>query len=292
MKKILLLLPFLLITICSIAQSGDTLDVIYMKDGRILRGKIVEFDQGDGDITFRDLVGRTFFLTNKEYDYFKRDVVFEDRKKKRAEKLDTLYVRKGSEFGFYLAPSISAHGFSTDLTYDDYFIETDNTSYGHFYNIPLSMNVGFGKYFNNNFYVGLDAKIGVVTSMKPYTFFGVEGRYYYDKNKRNIASYINTKIGYQTAGKIEESFHVADTTFHSETSYSYPGYEKAEFKLSGVNISIGQGFEFYFADKRSFLLEASLFKYFVTSYSGNIKGHVPNMTYSSLGINILFGLRF
>lgn len=292
MKKILFLLPFLLITFCSNAQSGDTLDVIFMKDGRILKGKIVEFDQGDGDITFRDLVGRTFFLTNKEYDYFKRDVVFEDRKKKRAEKLDTLYLRKGSELGFYIAPSISAHGFSTEITYDDYFIETNNTSNGNYFYTPLSLNAGFGKYVNNNIYVGLDAKIGVLTSIKPYTSFGLEGRYYYDKNKRNIASYINTKIGYQTAGKIQESLSVSDTTFYSETSYSVPGYEKGDFKLSGVNVSIGQGFEFYFADKRSFLLEVSLFKYFVTSYSGNIKGHVPNLTYSSLGMNVLFGLRF
>ena len=292
MNKILLLLPFLLISLVSFSQSGDTLDVIFMKDGRIIKGKILEFDQGDGDITFKDLAGRTFFLTNKEYDYFKRDVVFEDRKKKRAEKLDTLLLRKGGEFGFYVAPSISAHGFSKDVTYDDYFIQTNNSSTGNYFYTPLSLNAGFGKYFNNNVYVGLDAKIGVGSSIKPYTSVGVEGRYYYDKNKRNIASYINTKISYQIAGKIEETFDVSDTTFFDETSFTYPGYEKGDFKLSGVNVSIGQGFEFYFADKRSFLLELNLFKYFVSSYTGNINGNVPNMTYNSFGMNLLFGIRF
>lgn len=292
MNKILLILPFLLISLVSFSQSGDTLDVIFMKDGRIFKGKILEFDQGDGDITFKDLAGRTFFLTNKEYDYFKRDVVFEDRKKKRAEKLDTLYLRKGNEFGFYVAPSISIHGFSKEISYDDYFINTNNSSSGNYFYTPILLNAGVGKYFNTNIYIGLDAKIGVLSSLKPNMSFGLEGRYYYDKTKRNIAAYLNTKIAYQSVGKVEETFDVSDTTFIDETSYSFPGYEKGEFKLSGLNASIGQGFEFYFADKRSIVLELSLFKYWVSSYSGDVKGNVPNMTYSSFGMNVLFGLRF
>ncbi len=43
-----------------------------MKDGRVLKGEILIFQETDGDITFKDLNGRKYSITREEYRYQRR----------------------------------------------------------------------------------------------------------------------------------------------------------------------------------------------------------------------------
>ena len=73
-KKSMLAFAFSFIALSVFAQPNttppNTVDIIYMKDGRILRGQILIFEEKDGDITFQDIYGRKYSITREEYNYF------------------------------------------------------------------------------------------------------------------------------------------------------------------------------------------------------------------------------
>lgn len=87
------------------AQTTEVYDVIYMKDGRVLYGEIINFEMKDGDITFKDRDGKMYSLTRKEYNYF-----IEDQTYKKKAKDTIINPRKYNEYEFEVG--IAAHYFA------------------------------------------------------------------------------------------------------------------------------------------------------------------------------------
>ena len=69
----LLFIVFLLVSKIRFSQNHPvirTRDVIYMKDGRVLKGEILTFKESNGPINFVDYKGNKIAFAQEEYEYF------------------------------------------------------------------------------------------------------------------------------------------------------------------------------------------------------------------------------
>lgn len=90
-------------------------DIVHLKTGKVLYGEIIEFDQKDGDLTFKDEYNRKYSLSRQMYDYFEEDVTFQKRMR------DTLVrPRKIDEFDFSIGISQFMAGTDNGFIPDDY----------------------------------------------------------------------------------------------------------------------------------------------------------------------------
>ena len=93
-----LLLVLFFVSVQSFAQKPEeniyNYDLIYMKDNSILKGEIIIFEEEDGDITFKDLKGKTYSITRDEYRYFKENVRYYEND----DKIRIIKNRKINEF--------------------------------------------------------------------------------------------------------------------------------------------------------------------------------------------------
>ena len=84
LRNILLLtLVLCLQQISSFAQTKPkqvvVYDIVHLKTGKVLYGEIIEFNQKDGDLTFRDNYNRNYSLSREMYDYFEENVTYNKR---------------------------------------------------------------------------------------------------------------------------------------------------------------------------------------------------------------------
>ena len=89
-----------------------------MKDGRVLRGQILIFEEKDGDLTFQDIYGRKYSITREEYKYFEENQFVKERKSKN----DTIVkVRKENQFEFSIGLTYGSYVPTTIFKSDDYY---------------------------------------------------------------------------------------------------------------------------------------------------------------------------
>jgi hypothetical protein len=285
--KVTLLFAMFFISIFSYAQSTPTVvyDIIYMKDGRVLYGEILQFELKDGDITFKDKYGRMYSITRKEYNYF-----VEDQAMKQKQRDTVVYARKFNEMEYELGLSGSLVSFSHQLTPDHYFLSSNWN--GGFWFIPLSLHASVGKYFQRTFYAGVETDLGVLSSAKPMIQVGLKGRYYYDNHQSNTAKYVTLSVQNQSVGTTIE-YQVADTTFDANNGgYTFPTTVETPIRLNGFRIGIGHGFQFQLENAKSIGLEFSVYKQLnIQTTRISINDHIPVTQWSAMGARILLSFR-
>ena len=108
-----------IISLQSFSQEVDAskvYDQIYLKNGKVLTGTIILFQESDGDITFKDTEGRTYSITRKEYKYFREHVVFISEDKKDT---TVLIKRKVNQYGLTVGNYTGSH--ISDFSSSDFF---------------------------------------------------------------------------------------------------------------------------------------------------------------------------
>lgn len=256
--KALFGLIFCVFTFVAFGQKKTEYDVIYMKDGRVLYGEIINFEMKDGDITFKDRYGRMYSLTREEYKYFIEDQVYKEKVK------DTIInTRKYNDYEFEVG--IAAHYFAYNHSFssDAYYLESSwNGSYGY---IPINIHAGFGKYFKRKLYAGIEVELTAFSAAKSSFLVGLAGRYQYDSHSSNVAKYISFMANYQ-ATDMDIQYQVADSIDNGGIQ-EYPGTLKKDISFRGYNLGIGHGFQFQFLFMRSLSLELGFYKQIGTKYS-------------------------
>ncbi|MES2557563.1 MAG: hypothetical protein V4604_15515 [Bacteroidota bacterium] len=243
------------------SESVITYDLVYLKNGKILKGEILVFEEKDGDITFKDSSGRKYSITREEYDYFVED------KRYFVNKKDTLSIkpRKTTEFEISLGFNGTAATIKESVKEDDAFLEK-NLSSGFTY-IPICFQFGVGKFINRQNFVGVSGDFGVLGGPKNYLNFGLRYMYQYDAYKRNVSFYVPVELQFSSIRFDNQYTQKDSVTFDGGLTY-YPTSNDVltDVSINSISFSAGQGFSFMLNNKKSISLELKLFKSFILSH--------------------------
>lgn len=279
---LLLFIPFL--STAQVAKKPVVYDVVHLKTGKILFGEILEFNQKDGDLTFRDEYNRMYSLSREMYDYFEEDKVYQ----KRVKNVDSLVrARKIDEFDFHVGLNTLMAGYDQGFTADNYFVES--YSNGMYFYMPICLSLGAGKYVHRQHYIGASIDLKAIGSPLTFTQYSAHYRFQYDGMKNNVARYIPITIGIQNTADMEY-FDVPDLTMPP-----FPTTVQKEFEVnvSSLNLGIGHGFSFIGKDLHYFNLEILLYKGLWAKHSMiSNELNLPNLNYQSAGAQLKLSYHF
>lgn len=280
MTKNILLLCIALFSLNTMlkAQEDDSknvqnYDLIYMKNGQVLRGEIIIFQESDGDITFKDTEGKMYSITREEYKYFKQNVRFAITKN------DTLIIRERKE---------KQVEFTVGLRNNN-MIESSRNLYT---TIPVSGYLGFGKYFNRRVYLGIGANFGLVETkaFNKYLSPGIDIKYQYDGYKNNFALYVIGNANYTMHQGLYAAMYQVNIWGKSELG-------DVSHKYSSAGISIGHGVCYILNGKKTVGFELIFTKLFPieADFTGDAKQNesqytLYDRTFSNISLGIVFNL--
>ncbi len=241
--KILIFTLFLVMTSNIFAQDStryEVYDVIYLNDGRILKGQILAYDSQHGGISFKDLFGRVYNFSRQDYKYFLEKQNFPIKVKKQ--KVLRERKSKGIRYGVGLNTSYF-YGLEKSETND---LNSRKESKG----MAIGVSGTIGKYFTRSHFLGANAELGLSSSQQ-YHNFGVRYNYEYDQKKTNIAKYFPIEFKYQKMFLENSGIPYTEIT---PNSYS-EGYYFPKTEFSNLLFSIGHGFGFILKQGGSFNIE-------------------------------------
>lgn len=219
----------------------EVYDVIYLTDGRVLKGHILSYDSQLGGISFRDIHGRVYNFSREEYKYFLEKQNFPiNNKKQRA-----LRERKSEGIRYSLGINFNHHYGLEKI--DNDVLAKRRTTQGY----AMSVYGTIGQYFTRNHFFGATGELGLVTTHPRFFNFGLRYNYEYDLKQSNIAKYIPVELKYQNF--ILENTGIAftqQTSWGSQSGYYYPKTE-----MSTILLSVGHGFGFILKQGGSFNVE-------------------------------------
>lgn len=234
---------FLVITSNIFAQDStqyEVYDVIYLNDGRILKGQILAYDSQLGGISFKDLFGRVYNFSRQDYKYFKEKQSFPIKVKKQ--KVLRERKSKGIRYGLGLNTSYF-YGLEKSENND---LNSRKDSKG----LSIGVSGTIGKYFTRSHFIGASAELGISSSQQLFNF-GARYNFEYDQKKTNIAKYIPIEFKYQKMFLENSGIPYTEITPNSYSEGYY--YPKTEF--SNLLFSIGHGFGFIMKQGGSFNIE-------------------------------------
>lgn len=295
MKKLLLIL-LILFSVNSFAQGDsivvETYDIVYLKKGGYLKGKIISFDPSDGDITFVEKDGTKYFLTPKDYESFKENIPI--KKKKRADNADFVKnERKENEFelsaGFSVqqviivgTPNLGSENY---LRFDDW-------------RMPLFLSAGIGKYFNRKHFIGLGIDFSTSSEIKRLININAKYHHQYDAYKGNLALYIPLELSVTNFRNVSDfSLDETDTSYFSDGSVSgtsYPKNVQHDLSSTFIGVGIGHGFGFVLKNKNAIAVELAFYKSFSVSTKFNdlANAETPDIDYSVQGLKLNLKYKF
>lgn len=279
---LLLLMPPL--TFAQITKKPVVYDVVHLKTGKILFGEILEFNQKDGDLTFRDEYNRMYSLSREMYDYFEEDKVYQ----KRVKNVDSLVrARKIDELDFHVGLNTLMAGFDQGFSADEYYVQS--YSNGLYFYTPICLSLGAGKYFHRQHYIGASIDLKAIGGPLSFTQYRAHYRFQYDGMKNNVARYIPISIGIQNTSDMEY-FDVPDLTMPP-----FPTTVRKEFEVnvSSLSLGIGHGFSFIGKDLHYFNLEILLYKGLWAKHTMITNElTLPNLNYQSAGAQLKLSYHF
>jgi hypothetical protein len=259
-------------------------DIVHLKTGKVLYGEIIEFNQKDGDLTFRDNYNRNYSLSREMYDYFEENVSYQKRIR------DTLVrPRKSDEFSFTLGLTQFAAGTDNGFVPDDYYLWSSGN--GYFFDLPLCMTLGAGKYLSRQHFVGLRADVKLLSGLDHFYSIGANYQFQYDGMKSNVAKYIPIRLNYGVRSS-EDWVDVQDLTMPPMTNNIQ---ERFDITMSSIGLEFGHGFSFIGNNKHSWNLEFCFFKNMVLRQAvspQSLGGSVPNFNYSQAGAKLSLTFNF
>jgi opacity protein-like surface antigen len=218
MKKITLLISLLLISVVIYAQKNNLVDVVYLKNGSILRGIIIEQVPNES-IKLQTADGNIFVYQTSEIEKITKEGTVKQSRNQFAYGDNELQHRKGY-IGLSIGPSF-AIGDLSDLPV------------GAILNL-----VDFGYLFTNN--IGVAAKWFGTAHAESGATFGIGGL----MGGLLASTPISEKINFEGKALIGPGLFVASYDGDSETSEAYFGYD------------LGVGLRFNTSEKVSLLLNA------------------------------------
>jgi len=259
-------------------------DIVHLKTGKVLYGEIIEFNQKDGDLTFRDSYNRNYSLSREMYDYFEENVTFNKRVR------DTIVrPRKTNEFSFMVGLSQFAAGTDNGFVPDDYYLWS--SSNGYFFDLPICMTVGAGKYLSRQHFIGIKTDMKILSSLDHFYSIGANYQFQYDGMKSNVAKYIPIRVNYGIRSS-QEWVDVQDLTMPPFTNNIQKQFD---VNMSSLGIEFGHGFSFIGNNKHSWNLEFCFFKNMVLSQTitpVSLGGALPNFNFSQAGAKLSLSFNF
>lgn len=284
MKTLFLFLLFPLLTFGQVAKKQVVYDVVHLKSGKVLFGEIIEFNQKDGDLTFKDQYNRTYSLSREMYDYFEEDKIYQQRIKN----VDSLVrPRKIDEFDFHVGLNTLMAGYDQGFVADDYYLQS--YSNGMYYYIPICLSLGAGKYFHRQHYLGASLDLKAIGDPSMFSQYNANYRFQYDAMKNNVARYIPLTIGFQRQTDLEY-FDVSDMTMPPAPTTVTKQFETT---VSSLNLGIGHGFSFIGKDLHYFNLEILIYKGLWAKHS-MISNELllPSLNYQTAGAQLKLSFHF
>ncbi|MDP4595848.1 MAG: hypothetical protein NWS92_02640 [Crocinitomicaceae bacterium] len=283
----LLVFIFLFVPFLSGAQATKKpviYDVVHLKTGKILFGEIIEFNQKDGDLTFRDQYNRMYSLSREMYDFFEEDKIY----RKRVKNVDSLVrARKIDELDFHVGLNTLFAGTDPGFKPDDYYLSSNQN--GMFYYTPICLSLGFGKYIHRQHYVGLSTDLKALGDPAIFSQYNFNYRFQYDAMKNNVARYIPITLSYQNLAD-NETFQVPDLTMPPFPSTMEKTFES---NVSSLNLGIGHGFSFIGKDLHYFNLEILIYKGLFTKHTlVTNELTLPNLNYQTAGAQLKLSYHF
>lgn len=259
-------------------------DIVHLKTGKVLYGEILEFDQKDGDLTFRDEYNRKYSFSREMYDFFEEDVTFQKRVR------DTLVrPRKIDEFSFSIGLTQFAAGADNGFVADNYYLSSSGN--GYFFDLPICLTVGVGKYLNRQHFVGLKADMKLLSGLNHFYSIGANYQFQYDGMKSNVAKYIPIRLNYGVRSS-EEWVNVPDMTV---PPLANTVQEKFDVNMSSIGLEFGHGFSFIGQNKHSFNLEFCFFKNIVLQQTVTplpLGSAGPQFNFSQAGAKLSLSFNF
>lgn len=283
----LLVFIFLFVPFLSGAQATKKpviYDVVHLKTGKILFGEIIEFNQKDGDLTFRDQYNRMYSLSREMYDFFEEDKIYQ----KRVKNVDSLVrARKIDELDFHVGLNTLFAGTDPGFKPDDYYLSSNGN--GMFYYTPICLSLGLGKYIHRQHYVGLSTDLKALGGPAIFSQYNFNYRFQYDAMKNNVARYIPITLSYQNLAD-NETFQVADLTMPPFPSTMEKTFET---NVSSLNLGIGHGFSFIGKDLHYFNLEILIYKGLFAKHTlVTNELTLPNLNYQTAGAQLKLSYHF
>lgn len=275
-------MPFL--TFAQVTKKPVVYDVIHLKTGKILFGEIIEFNQKDGDLTFRDEYNRMYSLSREMYDYFEEDKVYQ----KRVKNVDSLVrARKIDELDFHVGLNTFFAGTDPGFKPDNYYLSSNGN--GMFFYTPICLSLGVGKYLHRQHYIGISADLKAIGGPTLFNQYNLNYRFQYDAMKNNVARYIPITLGYQNLNTLEY-FEIPDPTMPP-----FPSYYQVEMEtsVSSFNLGVGHGFSFIGKDLHYFNLEILIYKGLFAKHT-LITNQLtqPNLNYQTAGAQLKLSYHF
>ncbi|MFM6935743.1 MAG: hypothetical protein ACKOXP_09880 [Flavobacteriales bacterium] len=259
-------------------------DIVHLKTGKVLYGEIIQFDQKDGDLTFKDEYNRKYSLSRQMYDYFEEDVTYQVRVR------DTIVrPRKIDEFAFHIGLTEFAAGTDNGFVADDYYLSSSGN--GYFYDLPMCVTLGAGKYINRQHYVGLKTDVKLLSGLSQFYSVGANYQFQYDGMKSNVAKYIPLRLNYGVRSS-EEWVIVPDLTMPPTAN---TGQEKFDVSMRSIGFEFGHGFSFIGNNMHAWNLEFCFFKNWVFQQSVSpvpIGAAGPNFNFSQAGAKLSVSFQF
>ncbi|NOQ70838.1 MAG: hypothetical protein GQ574_02485 [Crocinitomix sp.] len=256
MKVLLLFIIFLSIGQTSFSQNHPdirTRDVIYMKDGRVLKGEIIDFQESNGAINFVDDKGTKYSIAKEEYEYFIEDqrinVRYSDSLVLNSRKIDDF------EFSFGLSTIVFEMKGVSDEEYGNNKISSP-------WYIPYNIRLAGGRYFGRQHYLGLRVDYALA-GLDNYLSPALKYKFQFDGYRGNIGWYITIEGKYE---RVVNDFQSIDkfTKQDGKIEYDWKFRQQAFHNLGFV---LGPGMAFILGNERSASIELSFFKNYVLSNS-------------------------
>lgn len=284
MKTLFIFLLFPLLTLGQATKKQVVYDVVHLKSGKVLFGEIIEFNQKDGDLTFKDQYNRMYSLSREMYDYFEEDKIYQQRIKN----VDSLVrPRKIDEFDFYVGLNTLMAGYDQGFVADDYYLQS--YSNGMYYHTPICLSLGAGKYFHRQHYLGASLDLKAIGGPSMFSQYNANYRFQYDAMKNNVARYIPVTIGFQQQTDLEY-FDVPSLTMPPTPETVTKEFE---INVSSLNLGIGHGFSFIGKDLHYFNLEILIYKGLWAKHS-MISNELllPSLNYQTAGAQLKLSFHF
>ena len=269
-----------------------TYDLIYMKNGDILKGQIISFDISDGDITFVDERGNRYFISPVDYSSYKENIPYKKRKLEKMSGVERVVIvndRKENEFELSIGFTVPFYNISGKSATEEDFHLNFQRAY-----VPLCLSAGFGKYINRKHFIGASFDFGTSSDIK--SFYSVNAKYahQYDQMKKNVALYIPVELSFNHfRNKMPFRVDQYDTTYYADGGYSasYPGARSYDISFNSIGLSVGHGFGYILGSRNSISIELAYFKNFIlnTTYHA-VKDPEPQIDFAIAGVR--FNLKY
>jgi hypothetical protein len=265
------------------AKQNVLYDVVKLQNGQILYGKMLAMDN-NYVLTFKDQYNRTYILSKEMYEYIEEDRSFSQRVKM----VDSLVrPRKINEFDFHVGMNSLFAGIDAGFKPDNNYISSNSN--GMFYETPICLSLGAGKYFQRQHYVGASLDFKAIGGPNSFSQYSVNYRFLYDRNKGNTARYIPITLGFQQC-TATEYFSVPDLTMPPLPSNEPKVFET---NVSSLHLGIGHGFSFIGKDLHYFNLEVLFYKGLWAKHSMiSNELTLPNLNYQTAGAQLKLSYHF